>query len=305
MTPDQICAVVVTYRPSPRFVPLIRSLEGQVRQIVVVDNASDGGGAEVLRQVASMAAVEVIHNSRNLGVAAALNQGVRWAAELGFAWVLTLDQDSRPAENMLAELMAARKSLEEPERTAILAPQVIDEGLGRKAPFLQPRGGIFYRRTTCDAPLLENVTTVITSGSLIQISAFEVIGGFREDFFIDYVDTEFCLRAQTHGYRVAAACRAKLYHRLGERKRLAFGPFSLFPTFHPPSRWYTISRNRVPMLRAYGLRFPHWLTYELVASAFITLRMLLTEDERPAKLNAILRGSWDGLRGRLGPPPVE
>jgi hypothetical protein len=53
----------------------------------------------------------------------------------------------------------------------------------------------------------------------------------------------------------------------------------------------------------YALRFPHWLAYELVATIFTSLRMLSTEDQKGAKLSAIARGTWDGLRGRMGKPP--
>lgn len=46
--------------------------------------------------------------------------------------------------------------------------------------------------------------------------------------------------------------------------------------------------------------FPHWFSYDLVASAFITVRMLLAETQRGAKIRAILRGTLDGLAGRMG-----
>ena len=61
-----------------------------------------------------------------------------------------------------------------------------------------------------------------------------------------------------------------------------------------------MSRNRIPMIRGYALRFPHWFTYEIVATAYILLRMLITEDQRLEKLKAFWRGTLDGLRGRMG-----
>ena len=56
------------------------------------------------------------------------------------------------------------------------------------------------------------------------------------------------------------------------------------------------------MLRDFALKFPHWLFYEITASAYIMFRMILTEDMKVKKLAAILRGTWDGLLGRLGVP---
>ena len=73
-----------------------------------------------------------------------------------------------------------------------------------------------------------------------------------------------------------------------------------YPTFHPPIRWYYISRNRVPMIRMYGLKFPHWLSFEIVSSIYIFFRMLLFEDHRLKKFKAIYYGTLDGVRGRMG-----
>lgn len=298
-----VCAVVVAYDPDEALLDRLAAIRLQVEKVFLVDNASGEQSRAVLQLASEDHRIQVLTNIGNIGVAAALNQGIRKARDEGFEWVLTLDQDSEPSQGMVDELWAAYDTVANPERIAIIAAQVIDAEIGRRAPFLRKRFGPFYRRDRCDNSTLEDVTTVITSGALVRLSVIEAIGGFREDFFIDYVDTEFCLRALSHGYRIAVACRAKLSHRLGNRKQIGLGPFCLYPTFHSPVRWYSISRNRVPMLRAYALRFPHWLTYEIVASLFWLVRMLATEDQKLDKLKAVLRGTWDGLHGRTGRPP--
>ena len=299
----KVCAVVITFNPDPALLDRLDVIKRQVEKVIVIDNRSSEEARRILRDASQDGHIEVLTNTENEGVAAALNQGIRKARDEGFGWVLTLDQDSEPAQGMVQELWAAYGTLANPERIAIIAPQVIDAEIGRRAPFLRKRFGPFYRRDRCDNSTLEDVTAVITSGALVRLSVIEAIGGFREDFFIDYVDTEFCLRALSHGYRIVVACRAELKHRLGDRRKLRLGLFSLYPTFHSPVRWYSMSRNRVPMLRAYSLRFPHWLAYELVATIFTFLRMLLTEDLKGAKRSAVVRGTWDGLRGRMGRPP--
>ncbi len=296
----EVSAVIVVFQPNLELIKNVEAIRQQVDRIVIVDNGSSEEALIHLRRVNQVQGIETIWNANNLGVAAALNQGVQRARELGFEWVLTLDQDSRPAKDMVQKLWAVYQNQAESDRIAIVAPQVIDADLDRRAPFLRRKWGFIYERVLCENVSLKDVTTVITSGALMRISAFETIGGFREDFFIDYVDTEFCLRAQLHGYKIIAACQAKLEHRLGNRKKVKVGPFTLMPTFHPPWRWYTINRNRIPMLKLYALRFPHWLVYELVATMYVLLRMLLTEDKRGAKLRAAIRGTWHGLRGWMG-----
>jgi rhamnosyltransferase len=142
---------------------------------------------------------------------------------------------------------------------------------------------------------------VIASGALLPSEAIIVLGPFRDDYFIDYIDTEYCLRALTHGYRIVVAGNARLHHRLGQPRAARVGPFVLYPSMHPEQRWYYMARNRIPTLAAYGARVPHWLTFDLVHGAYRVLRMLLTEDARGTKLAAFFGGSWDGFRGRMGP----
>ena len=60
----------------------------------------------------------------------------------------------------------------------------------------------------------------------------------EEALFIDQVDTEWCLRARSMGYRVFGACGAILEHRLGEAYyRIWFGRWRQLPR-HKPFRYY-------------------------------------------------------------------
>jgi rhamnosyltransferase len=141
---------------------------------------------------------------------------------------------------------------------------------------------------------------VLSSGSLYDLNTFDVVGRFREDFFIDYVDSEYCIRLLDMGFKIRVACEARLGHSLGKRRVVQVGLLKFFPTFHSPIRWYYISRNRIPMLRMYALKFPYWLSFEIVSSVYIFLRMMLFEDQRLLKLKAIFYGTLDGLCRRMG-----
>ncbi len=302
---ENIGAVIVTHQPGQGLESVLQSIIGRVGKIVVVDNHSRPEIRAWLESLTTETGCTLLLNEQNLGVAAGLNQGIRFIADHGYAWVLMLDQDSKPAPDMVEEFCQGYTRLLNPEKTAILAPRIIDANTGREAPFLTRSGVFLFRRAACNTALIDNITTAITSGTLLRVAAFIDLNGYREDFFIDYVDTEFCLRLQINGWRLAAICPANLLHHLGNRTRTRIGTVQVYPTHHPPLRWYTIGRNRIQMLKTYAFRFPHWLAYEFVASAFITLRMLLSEEERIAKLRSAFMGTWDGLRGRMGPPKIE
>ena len=299
MSDTVICAVVITFNPDPGFPDRLGRISSQVESILVIDNASGRRGQALLANLKPSNQLEIIRKPENLGIATALNNGMAWARARGYEWALAMDQDSEVAPDMVAKLAKVIQAPEQIEKIAIVAPQSIDSVSGKPSAFLRPRFGILYERTVCMGEVME-VTTAISSGSLVNLKIHEELGGFRDDYFMDYVDTEYCLRAQLHGYVVLAACRARLVHKLGERSEWRLGPFRLYPTNYPPSRWYTMSRNRIAIWRAYALRYPLWLGYEVVAMAFIIVRMLVAEGDRSAKLKSILKGTLDGIRGRPG-----
>lgn len=299
-----ICALVVTHNPDEALHELVRAIEPQVGGLVVVDNGSSEASLQGITPLQNEN-LELIRNARNLGVAAALNQGVADAHARGFEWVLSLDQDALPAADTVAELCEAYSQTAGREKIAMLAPLLHDPQIERWATYLRKRWGPFYQRAACREDALRDVTTVITSGALMPISAVEFLGGFREDFFIDYVDTEFCLRARSQGFDIVVACRARMQHRLGQRDLRRVGPIDFYPTHHAVERWYYFGRNRIAMLRMYALRFPHWLSYEVVASLYTLARMLLAENQRRQKIRALLRGTLHGIQGRMGEIPAQ
>ena len=297
-----ICAVVVTFHPDAGVPDRLDILGPQVAHVIVVDNGGTPGES-VLGRLSQNPHFEILRNPRNMGVAAAWNVGVSRAMALGFELVLILDQDSTPKPGMVDALLRTYELHPDRERIAILAPQFEDPIPAIRPRFVRKTRGFLFERALCEGDWLDDVSIVIGSGCVLDASIYRTLGGFREDFFIDYVDTDYCLRALERGYRIVVACAAKLEHRLGDRTVERRGPLVLYPTRHSPARWYYMSRNRIYMLRLHALRSPHWLTFEIANSAFWLLRMLVAEDRRAEKAKAVLRGTWDGLCGRTGPMP--
>jgi rhamnosyltransferase len=252
--------------------------------------------------------IELLCNHTNVGVAAGFNQAIKSALDQKTRYIVLFDQDSQPNPLMIDDLLEVFSSSGEENRLALVAPVIEEAGSGKRMRYLQEWMGVFFKRTSCKGKdVLRNVVMVLSSGSLLDLSVVDKIGLFREDFFIDYVDTEYCLRLLSMHYEIAVACGATLPHRLGSRREIIWGGIRFYPTYHSPIRWYYISRNRIPMLRMYALKFPHWLSFEIVSSVYIFFRMLLFEDHRLKKLEAIIYGTLDGLRGRMGKirPEIE
>ena len=59
-------------------------------------------------------------------------------------------------------------------------------------------------------------TLLISSGSLISVETLKVVGLMRDYYFIDYVDTEWCLRAEYLGYKNFVSAQAVMRHTIGD-----------------------------------------------------------------------------------------
>lgn len=291
-------ALIITFNPEQIFFQHLSTSFKEFSHILVIDNHSCPDVQKRLIQKETDK-LTVILNQKNLGVAAALNQGFEWAYTHGFEHILTFDQDSYLQEGSIKHLEDV--FLRYPaEKLAIVASTIHDPTVKKQAKFLRARTKWRFEWSFCRKEILEDISFAITAGSLYSLEAYRELGAFRDDFFIDYVDEEYCLRANQKGYKIIAACNARINHQLGEReKRILFG-HTFYPTFHSPLRWYYISRNRISMLKTYAYRFPHWFFYEIIASSYTLIRMLFFENHRKLKLEAVFLGTTDGLRGKMG-----
>jgi rhamnosyltransferase len=255
-------------------------LIGQVSGVLIVDNGSSIEEQEETRALSDQAGFEVLWNGTNLGLAAALNAGLGWALDRGASWVLLLDQDSKPGPDVVAEAGRVLKSAGVPNVAAIGAGFVGSD-----------------RPTKSDDGDWTELEAVITSGMVVSIDAWQATGGFRPDFFVDYVDLEFCLRARRAGYRILRSLRPTIWHAIGQPSRRRFLWRSITVTNHSARRRYEITRNRVVVWRSFWLREPRFVAADAVAFVKELIKVTLYESERRLRLRAIIRGLRDGIFG--------
>ena len=297
-----ICGVVVTFHPAEEVEENLRAVVRECGRVLVVDN---GSPPEACARLAAVPGVELLALGENRGVAAALNLGAAWALRHDCTWVVTFDQDSQPDPGLVAGLWAAH--LRHPT-AAIVGPCIQEQGPDDhdyRWVRRHPHWPGFFQRVKCTGADLPEVTLLVTSGSMIELAAWTALGGFAEDMFIDYVDIDYSLRVVRAGRTIAIAAAARLQHKLGARQAGRLLGRDFRPTHHAAFRHYYIARNRVTVWRRHARAVPHWALFDLGFASFNSLRVLLFEEQRRAKLKALILGTWDGLLGRGGPCPVK
>lgn len=289
----RVAAIVVLYQPDVSTLQhLLKILTAQVAHTFLIDNSA----ADAALAVQADDAVTYLPMAHNAGVASALNRGVEAARATDASHVLLLDQDSMPGEGMVETLLSELK------RTpgAVVGPTYKCENTLRWCSALQ-RTRLGWRRVVQNKPgEAADTEMLITSGSLMAMDTLSAVGPFDDALFIDYVDTDWCLRARQAGVTLKVVSRAVMQHRLGSgRLRVWWGGWRFLPT-HSPERVFYMIRNSLWLHRR-----PH----AYAAFVFFDLRRLpvvlminVLANEHPS---AVFRMAWRGLRAGLRRTPQQ
>jgi len=281
-----VCALVVAYYPDDGFEARLVPILPQVAMLLIVDNTPDALPLSQHFQEKWDGTLFTIKNNGNKGIAKALNQGLSFASERGFPWLLTLDQDTNIYSDIVRTLSNTYVECE--PAPAVIGANYIDRQNKRIKVKPQNRMGYVVQKT------------VITSGSLIDVTVAMHISGFSEDYFIDQVDHEFCLRVRANGGRVVISRKPTMEHSVGETGGAWLPLLGHLPS-HPPLRKYYIARNSLVTITRYWRSEPTWCLRRALRLLLGLPLMAVLERQRVSKVRAFCAGIADGWCGRMGP----
>jgi rhamnosyltransferase len=192
-----IAAVVILYHPDQNAVENILTYSSFVDKLYIADNSESPARFVIEKIQKQVAKTEYIHDRENNGIAKRLNQICKMAINDGYEFLLTMDQDSSFQHPVIENYFRCFNNYPSKHEVSMFGVQF--ENLS-------------WASSECDAV---NWTTLITSGSFVNLSVFTRIGGFDENLFIDMVDFEYCFRSINNGYKVILFKNILLTHRLG------------------------------------------------------------------------------------------
>jgi len=285
MKMDGVSAVVVTFHPDSEVLGNLAAVGLQVQHLVVVDNGSAPEELTLLRAASQSMGFELIENGVNLGIASALNIGVRRAMQFNAPFVFLFDQDSRVTDGFVATMIATFEGSRWGADLGILVPRYTDIRHGTP---------LFSNRVK------RGLEAAMTSGSLLRTETFTRCGLFIDELFIDGVDYEFSLRLRKLGCVIDECPDTVLLHSPGEPRHHKLFGFKYKTANYSPVRRYYQERNKVWIAKRYGLRFPVFCFKLFFFSTKDFVKILVAEEDKLVKVRYFLRGVLDGLRGRLG-----
>ena len=240
-----IKAIIVTFNPTDNVFKLIDTLKKQDVNSIIVDNGSKNFDFKNIEYDHDTTLIKL---NDNYGIAKAQNEGVKRAVEMSAEFLFFFDQDSMIDECFVSDMINDYKILlSEYDNVGALGPRFIDgrKNFYYKAITISENG----RRIKLDVENLRSPThskLLISSGSLVNLKVFLNIGFMREDYFIDYVDTEWCIRAESKGYKNFISSKAEMVHSIGDNIK-KIGPLTI--PIHSAFRRYHIIRNNFYMFK--------------------------------------------------------
>lgn len=289
-------ALVVLFNPSESHMERLIRLKYLCDKVVAVDN-SPMLDVSLQKRIAA-AGIDILSNSNRGGVAGAYNSGLRCLIEKECQLLFMFDQDSEIADDYFLHMQDRCLALN--SKYFLLGPKVFDINVNRYLPAHLIQGyGVKKLPITDEDYGLVQCSSIITSGTVLTAETYWTLGPFREDYFIDHVDTEYSFRATLKGVPVYIDTSIVLKHEVGKRTDRKLSFFKLVQWNTSPLRQYYSARNCIHISRLYGARFPVlFLVNVLTMQQFISV--VLYEKEKTKKIVAMLAGIIDGLRGRHG-----
>jgi len=275
-------AVVTAYHPDERLAAVVEAALLSCGSVVIADNTP--GDAPSLADKFEDPRVRVLKSGHNRGLAGALNAGLAQVPVEAEA-VLFLDQDSVLPPELVSGLVA---HLAEDPTIGVVGPTPVDAATGGR-----------YERSADRHAAVDDRPSIITSGMVVRRSCFEAVPGFREDFFVDCVDTDFCLRIRRSGSRVVRDADLVLPHSIGSGRDHRLGSLNVRVLHYPAWRHYWIARNGLVLSREF---FGAERGFVITNALFMTRWLLVTalfDDRRRASVPAVLRGLLHGFTGRV------
>jgi GT2 family glycosyltransferase len=204
----EVTVLVVTWRARDLLDKCLRALREQTaaHRVLVVDNASTDGTAELLRDFPE---ARVLRLDRNRGFAGGVAAGL---AEVDTAFVAMLNDDAAPAPGWLRALLDAAGGAASVTSRLLLPDGALNnagvvlraDGYGADRALGEPDGPPYDRPA--------EVFGFSGGGALLEVETLRAVGGFPERFFLYYEDTDTSWRLRLAGQRIVYAPAAVARH---------------------------------------------------------------------------------------------
>lgn len=264
--------------------------------VIVVDNASPDGSADVARRHTTRPLI--VTSTHNLGFGGGCNLGV---AATSACTIFLINPDARILPGATRRLRAA---LSDDPQLGIVAPRIVDpageyrSAAGGAEPSLRSVVGqyLFLGRVPwvrrffsplhlTDADVESHPDWVSGAAMMLRRAAYDAVGGFDEQWFMYMEDVDLCRRIRAAGWTVGYSPGAVAQHAIGGSQSKG-----------QPRRWY-VAFDRYLRLNRGDLQAR---TCAIIAAVGLGIRWLAYRKSRPANARRVGEGARAALSLAVG-----
>lgn len=211
--------------------------------------------------------------NKNMGLGYALNFGAKLAKKDGFDYLITMDQDSILEKDGFNEYCNSILKL---KKAALVCPQYLIE----------------RKRKVKKENKIKKIKLTMQSASIINLDVLEKLGYFKENYFIDCIDYDFCLKAISNGYFIYQNMNYIVKHNPGITKKTKL--LKIKYGYCSPIRIYYQIRNLNDLFRNYRyFKIKFIIFYKII-------KIILFFDNKKAFINMYKEAKCDFKNLKLG-----
>ena len=226
--------VVVLFRPDQGDIANIQEMSKTIEG-VVVDNSPEKNFEDD-----TIGNFHYIFNEENIGIAKAQNIGISFLFNKKYCdYIVFLDQDSRIGKDYIDKITDTYIKIKSFEpNLALLGPTAIN------ARSQEEYKSVFHPKKTIDNIFIPQ-REIISSGTCVSVDVLKEVGSNLSWLFIDYVDFEWCWRANSKGYVCGTTPCVHIQHSVGQKE---YYICSYIIIISSPIRYYYQGRNYIRLL---------------------------------------------------------
>jgi len=316
---ETVCAVVVTYNRKNLLLECLEAIRRQTRPvdgIYIIDNASDDGTPELLKENGYIPELppfnilepyEIEHKISNLvdgnpinvfyvrmhkntGGAGGFYEGVKRGYERGYDWLWLMDDDAEPKEDALENLLLINA-----ENILCLCPIIVNKKSGKVENYHHKKFNFLMWdkpiSIETDADYYKNKVIDIEAnafvGPLIKRKTINLVGFPNPNLFIWGDDTDYTYRIHNKG-RIVLVGSSIIIHKGDPISKVN----QLWKTYY-------LFRNKILFLRSHSkynfLAYLYLFYRAIISSLALLIKYRIFDTD---KIILPLRGIKDGLKVR-------
>ncbi|MBR1926030.1 MAG: hypothetical protein IJ837_04200 [Clostridia bacterium] len=279
----KIAGTVVLYNPREEIIENISTYLPFLDKLYVMDNSTQD--VPFIKKIIKTPKIKYVSMHGNKGIAKALKDATDLAAEEGYDFLLSMDQDSKfPTKNFnIVEKILNQLDI---NKVGLI-------GLNYSASKI--------RGNNKGEDHLQEYPFIITSGAFLNLKAYQNIDGYNANLFMDLVDYDVSVQLCIKDYKNYIMPNLFIEHNLGEVQTINLGFIKKKRSSHSPIRYYYMYRNFYYLFKNGSKEYKKFIKEIRKDYSFINaIKQSILEKQHIKTWKMIRCGIRDGKNNKLG-----